>query len=157
MENIKVWAAAICLVAIACSMLQMLTPKAGTGRIFRLTVAAFFLCSLLAPLLSLKSILHLDAELLPETVKADVLQERMMEQLDSQLQTALQSACDEALAVYHLSAKKVSATMDTGEDGRIYISHITVVLDKQQARNKGTIQQVLEKRLGTDVEVTVEE
>lgn len=157
MADIKAWAAGLCLVAIACSMLQILTPKTGTGRIFRLTVGAFFLCSLLAPLLSMTSLLRLDASLLPETVQDDVLQQRLMEQLDEPLQTALQAACEEALAPHRLSVKKVTAVMDTGGDGRIYIDHITVLLDKQQARSERTIRRILGDRLGTDVEVTVEE
>ena len=156
MTDMRAWAAAVCLAALACAALRLLTPKNGLGRLFQLTMAAFFLCCMLSPLLSLYRLSLPDLAMLPDSTASELLQERVRAQLEQQTQTALQETCDAALAAYGLSAKKVTATMDTDENGGIYITDITVLLDKQQAVNRVAIRQVLNRRLETDVTIQVE-
>ena len=55
MDGIKAWAIALCAAAVGCSLLHMLAPKGGMGRLFKLIIAAFFLCCMIAPLMNLKS------------------------------------------------------------------------------------------------------
>ena len=49
MDAVRSWAIALCAAAIGCTLLQILAPKDGMGRIFKLLIAAFFLCCLAAP------------------------------------------------------------------------------------------------------------
>ena len=47
------------MAAIGCALMQMLAPKDGMGKIFKLMLGAFFLCCMTMPLLQLRSILSL--------------------------------------------------------------------------------------------------
>ena len=45
MDGIKGWAAALCVAAIGCALMQMLAPKDGLGKIFKLMLGAFFMAT----------------------------------------------------------------------------------------------------------------
>lgn len=151
MEGIKGWAAALCVVAVGCTLIQYLAPKGGMGRIFRMMIAAFFLCCLVSPLLSLKGLDQLPLDLLPEEVQADMLQEKVDEQLKKQVSAAVEGIVSTALDNYHLKAEKIETNTDTSEDGSIYMKQIILYLDKQSLSKAATVKQVLEQRLGAPV------
>lgn len=155
MDGIRAWAAALCVVAVGCALLQMFAPKGGLGRIYKLLIAAFFLCCMIAPLLGLRSLKDLNLNLLPEEVSADLLQERVNGQLERQIDAALQRVTEDTLKNYQIEVQKVAAHTDTSADGRIYIRQVTLYLDKQNGRHALQARQVMEQRLG--VEVVVEE
>lgn len=155
MDTVTKWAAALCVAAIGCTVMQMLAPKGGLGKIFKLITAAFFLCCLISPLLSMKSILTLQTNDLPGEVSADVLQDRVKEQFKNQINIALQKAAEQTLANYHIPIAKIEADMDTGADGSIYINSVTVYLDKQNIAMAVAAKQVLEQRLGVTVNVKI--
>ena len=73
MNSITQWAAGLCVAAVGCTALQMLAPKGGLGKLFRLLIAAFFLCCMVSPLLSLKDIRALSVDKLPEEVSASLV------------------------------------------------------------------------------------
>lgn len=50
MEAISQWAASLCFAAAAGGLCQMLAPDSGLGRVLKLSISVFFLCSLLLPL-----------------------------------------------------------------------------------------------------------
>lgn len=151
MEAVKSWAAALCVVAIGCTLVQYLAPKGGMGRIFRILIAAFFLCCLVSPLLSIKGLSSLPLDMLPEEIQADMLQEKVNEQLERQIETAVEGIVQTALDNYHLEAEKIETITDTSEDGSIYMKQIILYLDKQSLSQAATVKQVLEQRLETPV------
>lgn len=155
MEAIKSWAVALCAAAVGCSLLHMVAPKNGMGRIFRLITAAFFLCSLLAPLMTLKHIRPLAQLELPESVTADTLQERVNSQIERQINAALLRVTNETLKNYGTKAEKVEAKTDTSADGGICITQIVLYMDKQHFHDAIAAKQVMEKRL--EVEVLIQE
>lgn len=77
MDGIKGWAAALCVAAISCALMQMLAPKDGLGKIFKLMLGAFFLCCMAMPLLELGSITSLHVDSLPGDVTNELLQEKV--------------------------------------------------------------------------------
>ena len=151
MEAVKGWAAALCVVAVGCTLLQFLAPKGGMGRIFRIMIAAFFICCLVSPLLSIKDLTQLPLDMLPEEVQADMLQERINEQLERQVAAAVEEIVSTGLENYHLKAEKIETITDTSEDGSIYMKQIILYLDKQSLSQSATVKQVLEQRLGVPV------
>ena len=50
LEVVQEWGASLCFAAAAAGICQMLAPESGLGRMLRVCVAAFFLCSVLLPL-----------------------------------------------------------------------------------------------------------
>lgn len=155
MEGIGAWAAALCAAAVGCSLLHVLAPKNGMGKIFKLLLAAFFLCCLLAPLLNLKSLTSLQLPDLGGDAAGESLQDRVNEQVERQIDAALLRVANETLKNYGTKVEKVKAMTDTSEDGGICITQVVLYLDKQNIRNSITAKQVMEKRL--EVEVIVQD
>lgn len=153
MDAVKGWAAALCAVAIGCTVLQMLAPKGGMGKIFRMITAAFFLCCLVSPLMNLKSLTKLNLDSLPAEIRSELLENRVNEQVERQISAAVEQMAASTLKGYNLSAEKIVTEMDTSEDGSIYIKRIILYLDKQNLAQSLTIRQLLEQRLGLEVDV----
>ena len=155
MNEVVKWAAALCTAAVGCTALQMLAPKGGLGKLFKLITAAFFLLCLVSPLLSMKNLTSLSLDSLPSEVSGEVLQERVQAQFEQQVNAALLETANNALKNYDIQAAKMSVLMDTGEDGGIYITKITLYLDKQNASQAIAAKQVMEQRLGTEIKVEI--
>ncbi len=153
MDAVVKWASALCVAALACAALQILAPKKGMGRIFRLITAAFFLCCMASPMLSIYSNLNLNVDNVPSEVSADIIQERVKQQFEQQVNAAMTSVAQQTLKNYDIKLSKIQVNMDTGEDGSIYISGVVLYLDKQDRSKAIAAKQIMEQRL--DVEVTV--
>lgn len=153
MDAIKGWAAALCVVAVGCTLIQMLAPKDGMGRIFRILIGAFFLCCMVSPLLSLRHITNLDLNLLPTEIQSTILEEKVKEQLDRQISAAVEKIVNQAMENYNLKAEKVETMTDTSEDGSIYMKQIILYLDKQSMSKSAAVRQALEQRLGIPIDV----
>lgn len=153
MESIRTWSVAVCLAALGCAAMQLLAPKAGTGKIFRLVIATFFLCSLLAPLLALPSWEELDFGGVPEFVTTELLEDTVQQQVERQVQTATRTYLEEALAERGVSAEKIEVDTDISEDGGIYIQRIVVTVDKQTVPVAKLVGEVIGNRLETTVTV----
>ena len=54
LEAIRQWAVSLCFAAAAARLCQMLAPESGLGRMLKVCVSVFFLCSVLLPLGSLE-------------------------------------------------------------------------------------------------------
>lgn len=157
MDAVKSWAAMLCVVAVGCALVQMLAPRDGMGKIMKLIIAAFFLCCMVSPLLSIKSLNGLNLDLLPDEISADMLQERVNEQLKQQMAAAVEKVADKTLKNYGISAEKVIVKTDTSEEGGIYIRQVILYLNSQNIQKALTARQVMEQQLGVDVSVEEEE
>ncbi len=157
MNEIRAWSAAVCTAALGCSAIRLLAPKAGSGKLFSLIMASFFLCALTLPLLNIQSLPELDVDLLPPDIVAGLLEERVTEQLTEQVKTAAVAFVNEAMATRNITSKKVEVITDTSESGGIYMKQITIYVDKQSVPVAAVVREVLEKSLGTTIVVKVEE
>lgn len=155
MGSVTAWAAMLCTAAIGCTVMQILSPKKGMGEIFKLIVAAFFLCCMVSPLLSMKNILSLDWQTTRQEVTAEELDARVRKQFESQVATALSRTANDLLEPYHIPVAKIEAKMDTDEQGSIYITKVVLYLPKKYRSQAALAKQVLENGLGTDVEVII--
>lgn len=151
MDSIKAWAAALCIAAIVCAVLQMLAPKEGTGKVFKLILSAFFLCCLIMPLLRAGSLTRLDISVLPGEVQAELLEDRVNQQLMRQVQATVEQLAETALDSSGVKAEKIEVKTDTSPEGSIYIQQVTITLDKQSKPKALAAREVLEKQLGVSV------
>ena len=151
MDSIKAWAAALCIAAIVCAVLQMLAPKEGTGKVFKLILSAFFLCCLIMPLLRVGSLTRLDISVLPGEVQAELLEDRVNQQLMRQVQATVERLAETALDSSGVKAEKIEVKTDTSPEGSIYIQQVTITLDKQSKPKALAAREVLEKQLGVSV------
>ena len=154
MEGVRAWGATLCGVAAALAILQFLAPKNSLGRLLELIGAAVFLCCALAPFATVnwQAALTFDMPFSTET-QEQLLNETLIEQLSAPLQRAVGEEGAAALSPYGLTAKKIEAITDIGEDGGIYISKIQVELTEEQAIRRMAVMQILEQRFGVDVQI----
>ncbi|MBR5539806.1 MAG: hypothetical protein IKU56_00305 [Clostridia bacterium] len=157
MNEIRAWSAAVCMASLGCSAIRLLAPKVGSGKLFSLITASFFLCALALPLLNMTSTPELEVDLLPSDVVAGLLEQRVTEQLTVQVEAAVCAVVDEAMAARNIAAKKVEVITDTSESGGIYMKRITIYVDKQSVPIAAVVREVLEKQLETTVVIKTEE
>ena len=62
-----------------------------------------------------------------------------------------QQMAEKALENRGAKAEKITVTMDTSEDGGIYIQQVTIYLDKQNKPKALAAREVLEQQLGVSV------
>ncbi len=157
MNEIRAWSAAVCMAALGCSAIRLLAPKAGSGKLFSLITASFFLCALVFPLLNIRSLSEPELNLLPPDIVTGLLEERVTEQLTEQVKAAAVAFTEEALAARNVSPKKVEVMTDTSDSGGIYMKQITIYVDKESVPLAAVVREVLEKSLGTTIVLKTEE
>lgn len=153
MDGIRTWCATLCLAALGCTAVQLLAPKGGLGRVYRLAVHTFFLLCMLTPLTRIDSLGSLSVEHLPESVVTDVLEDTVTRQLETQVREAVTSLMNEAMSERGVQAKKIEVETDISVGGDIYIQHVTVTVDKQNVPQAKLAGEVLSTRLKVPVEV----
>ncbi len=155
MSGLIGWAGTVCMAAAGVTALHMLVGKEGTGRVFRLLTAAFFLCAVFSPLLTAKgdfsSFLNMDTE----AVQLDPFLQQSVDELEQTTEEILLQTVNTAFHNYDLNAEKVDITMDNSADGSISITSITVYLDGADSLQRVWAKQVAEQRLGTEVEIAI--
>lgn len=151
MDGIKGWAAALCVAAIGCALMQMLAPKDGMGKIFKLMLGAFFLCCMTMPLLQLRSISGLDIGSLPSEVTTSCCRKRWTPSFAARWKPRSDSWRRRRSKAAASKQEKIAVTTDTSEDGGIYIQQVTIYLDKQNKPKALAAREVLEQQLGVSV------
>ena len=109
-----------------------------------------------SPLLSMKSILPINIDGIPQEVSAEVIKERVKQQLHERVTEALFKQLDRAFKIM-TSLVKVEVNMDTEEDDSIYISGVVLYLDKQSSQKLMTAKEVAQGLLGVEVDVTIQQ
>lgn len=147
MESLKTWAFTVCVAALVCTAIQMLVPKKGTGRVFRMVMTAAFLLCMIYPLadglpLSLPS---WDND---KTADDSELEDVLEQQLCDQIEAAVIQYCGEQ----GFSPQKVQTVTDISSEGRIYMKRILIYTDKQDAEKALLVKRYLEQ----DSDITVE-
>lgn len=151
MDGIREWGAAICCTVIGCSVLQILIPKNGTGKIFHLLLVTFLLCSILLPLLKLTTDIPLDVDFLDEEIVSNALTEKVNEQLQEQVKEAVLKIAEECLATRNVTAETVSVITDLADNGSIYIKQIVIEVKKDKLNVALPVRDILKAQLNTDV------
>lgn len=151
MDEVKAWAAALCAVSIGCVLIKMLAPKGGMGKIFHLIIAAFFLCCFAAPLMKIKEMNELEFPEFSSPAVSDGLDKTVEQQLIRQIHAAMEETARTTLKNYGIELAEIAVQTDTSEEGGIYITRITLYLDKQNISKATAAKQVMEQRLGTEV------
>ena len=152
MDNVKTWAFTVCVAALVCTAVQMLVPKTGTGKVFRMVMAAAFLLCMIGPLADGISLQfpQFDGEINADTAE---LEDTLEQQLCRQIETAVRQCCEEE----GFSAEKVQAITDISSDGSIYMKQILIYTDKQDAQKALLVKRYLEQDTDITVEVIVAE
>lgn len=156
MNEIRVWSITVCSAALGCTALRLLAPRSGSGKLFGLVTASFFLCCLVLPLTTLR---ELPAFELPESLPSKpnaALSEQVDRQLENSLKQTTAALVRQVLTARQLTADKIDVETEFSDTGGIYMKQVTVYLDKQSASAAAAVREVLEQQLQTTVVVKTE-
>ena len=82
---------------------------------------------------------------------SDGLDKTVEQQLIRQIHAAMEETARTTLKNYGIELAEIAVQTDTSEEGGIYITRITLYLDKQNISKATAAKQVMEQRLGTEV------
>lgn len=155
MELFRQWAFSVCAAAVAGGMAHMLLPKSNLAKIFSLTLSAFFLCSLLSPLLLNRGQLRFEIQdyggySAQDTASRleEIAQAHMLEQARGTVIKLAEGALTEA----GLPFKKIDAIVNMDEENSISFTEVIITLEQESAQEE-RIREVLERRLGLAVKL----
>ncbi len=158
MEAIRQWAFSICCGAVAGGMAQMLAPNSPMQKVFRITLGAFFLCSLIYPFLTLAPQMLDDIEDFagsePEYISRDIAG-----QLDgvvlSEIEAALTAHTVKKLDEMGINNPSVTIYINTEAEGGVAPEDIVaeIELDKAYEPRHDQLIRDLEYQLGIDVKI----
>ena len=155
MQSIQSWATGLCAAALVCAVLRLIAPDAGSGKLFRLLLGAFFLTACLAPLGWDWSWQWPSLSLDPGDTPQQLTQQ-VTEQLAQQVRERVRQVTEQALTARGITADKITVSVDTGEDGSIYIQQVQVYLAYEYRERIVAVRQELTQLLQTEVSVTAE-
>jgi len=154
MDALKQWAFSICCAMVACGMAQLLLPKSGMERIFKLCVSVFFLCALLSPILLASPELRISVE---EYSQEDIQRRaaRLEELVESQAERAAGESLEKIVAdkLLEKGIKYSSITIHINTNGQHAKEApvVEIVLDREHEAEHDTIRRELTGELGLEV------
>lgn len=157
MGNLREWATALCMTAIACTILQMLAPKTTNSRWLQVMIAAVFLSCMLLPVQQWHSMSLPEMVVDPAGSSSTDLSDRLEERVIEQSNAAVAALCERYLKNYDITVKKVAVETDSSTEEGIYISCVVLYLDKPNAADSFTVKQLMEQQLGVPVKVVMSE
>jgi len=160
MSAIAEIARAICYVAIACAVIDVLAPDGKLRKVFSIIVGAFIILTVIS---GVSQDLDL-SDLLPEPAPARMEIERGGEEFAAAVQEQTTELVRDRLAEHidgavlsrvSVKAKKISIYMDISEDGGISMKCIEITLDSADADKAYIVTAELVREFGNDVEIAV--
>lgn len=156
MESIRTFALAVCITAIATSVLSILLPPERNGMrpMIRFAVSVFFLSSVLTAFFSIRDLPEFSFSLEEDTAEATDLQQEADRQLIAITEQNLVDALDAALRAEGVKAENISVKVHITESGGIEINKVILSLPETEwERGKEAVKQAL----GSGVEIMREE
>lgn len=151
MENLRAWSACMCFAAVGCCAVELLAPKDKTGKIFRLLVMTFFLCSMVTPCLKMIHNVSLDIDFLPQEIVSERLEEKVTEQLVRQVEVTVKQLTEECLSYRDVKAREICVETDISTNGSICIQQVVIRVDKQNVSAALAARDALRTQLGAPV------
>ncbi len=150
MNEIRGWAAMICMAALAVALLQFLVPGKGSQPAMRMVLGAFLVCAMLSPFRN--GIPDFDFSAVYEEVDtgiSDVVQEQFYEAAERNIRSVVAQTLYES----GILCKNIELFMDTDGNNGIVINKVVVYLSAEDAARGEEIEADLEEVLGLETEV----
>lgn len=136
--EIKSVAAAACGTLMITGIFMMLVPSAAQQKVLRLSVSLFFLLSLAAPLIGSAPQWQENAALWEERGEAATdFRSLTQEQLIRTFRQQLESQARDILREEGITPLDIRFSIHTGEDGRISITSLEILLDQRDGDRCG--------------------
>lgn len=160
MDELKNWTFSLCCGAAAGALLSLLAPNSSLGKVCRFAVRVFFLCCAILPLRQIGQVFRIIPDVQAEaSYSAQEIFDVITDQVGSSAASAIEQEAAQCLEKAGINFKKVKADVHVDQDGGISINCIRVLLPPDTGEDllgQSSIAELLEARLGIDVELAVE-
>ncbi|MEG2039356.1 MAG: stage III sporulation protein AF [Oscillospiraceae bacterium] len=157
MEDIRMWATAICYCAIVCSLLFIILPEGSNTKIYKMLGGLVFLTCLISPLMNLRGIeLSLDlqgsntqmeqARQQAEKIASDIAYSKSNENIKSIIK--------EELAAIGVVPEKIEVNIHNNENDNISCIVAELTLKQTDIKAQQQVKELLSKQLGISCNIT---
>lgn len=153
MDSIRQWAFSLCVAMAAGGIAQMLMPKSGLEKIFRLTVSAFFLCCLLSPFVFRMPLLELDVKAYEQESidqRAKRLTDTVGHQTEQVAKQDIEKIIAEKLAEMGIKYHRITININTNGQNNPEVKTVEIELDRVHQREHDHIRKELTGTFGLD-------
>ena len=153
-EIIKEWTMTMCVTAVAGALAGMTAPKAGVGKIFKITLSTFFLCCMIMPFFSARDTISFDFSNsgTDYQVSDDEIDEMLREQTLFNAKNIIESDLNEYIEEKtDFSPLKIDVIMNTEDESEIYISEVTLTVSEQSYAGIKSIENDIKEDFQIDV------
>ncbi len=157
MNGVKEWSAAICMAALAATLLQTLVPNGSMERMVKFIIGAFVICAMIQPLSRVVPQISVDLQASEQTPVNSQLETTVKNQMNDAAQQSIRNLVITELNNLNIKCENVNAIINTNEDGSISINKVVVILAKGYDADCAKAAEHLEKALGIQMEVTADE
>ncbi len=154
MNSVQSWISVICISAIACTMLEFMTPDGRMEKIVRLVFGAFMVIAIISPLIDTVSNIDISINNKKSILKSENnFSDKIYEQsLDVAGKNIRKVVMDE-LKVMDIKSKKIDVIMDKQDKDCISISKVKIYIDNMKPVEKEEVRKRLKDKLDIDIEV----
>ena len=151
MDEVRMWAAAVCLTVLAAALLRMVCPEGNFSRLMRVILGAFVLCALIQPVSALAGADWGKVDSEPVMAQAESYAQQAQERSEEIMGSSLENLIRTELARAEIPVEKISVLVDTGEDESIRIKQIQICLSRKEDIERART--LLEESLEMETEV----
>lgn len=154
MNSVQSWISVICISAIACTMLEFMTPDGRMEKIVRLVFGAFMVIAIISPLMDTVSNIDISINNKKSILKSENnFSDKIYEQsLDVAGKNIRKVVMDE-LKIMDIKSKKIDVIMDKQDKDCISISKVKIYIDNMKPVEKEEVRKRLKDKLDIDIEV----
>ena len=155
MEILKQWSRAVCCIAIALSILEMLLPSGNLEKIMRLIIGSFMIITLVLPFKNLVLSINEKISFHKNDSPSINFNQKIKEQAIKNIEERLKNIVESQLREKKVNIKKINIFMDMKDDNCISIEKIQIYLSLKDKGREYDIKDFLEKKLGMFVEILI--
>lgn len=156
MEQITAWAAGLCLCALVCAILEIITPDGSTEKIVRFVLGLFMICAVAIPLVNI-SLNFEDWAVVAPYEENSQLETEIQNQSLRLVNEALEEQIKTVTARFDTVPIKTEIHTDIDENNRISIVSVTIVLEHDVAEKSLQIKDAVKTELGLDCDTVIAE
>lgn len=155
MEEITQWANAVCVVAVVCSIIELVAPKGEINKMINFILGLFLVVSVLFPVANSLKLDNFRIDKM-ENYSQNFTFQMDTDNLTIQVgKSAIEKLIANALDQQNINYKKIIVNMDSSTGDSIDIIRAEIYVDKSYRNNLIRVQDIVEKSIGIKPSVYV--
>ncbi len=152
MSSVASWAVVICIAAVICGVLELLSPSTKMNGILRFVFGGFMLCAIIIPL----SDIDLDFSAIPEVGEMVSSAESSIasdEKSIDYVKSSIANLVEGTLKKIPVTAEEISIDMDIDEDNCINMITVRLKISAEDMHLTDKVKQTIQEELGLECRI----